>query len=176
MSHWVVILELLLHRCHHGDLNNGKSFVKSQLILTVGTIGGTLSSIGMISVGLRRPFILLVPKGNPNLYRSNFFKDFIDVNVGMWTSNNALVPDPERGHDILTSQPYHWPFLWTGIRMCSWDDRVIKFYLLGNPIIWWGSTLSVIVFVLMFMTYLIRSKRQLNDFKTNGILLTYLSE
>ena len=39
----------------------------------------------------------------------------------MMTSNNALVPDPDK-QDDLASQFWQWPFLHVGLRMCGWDD------------------------------------------------------
>ncbi|KAJ3415012.1 Protein O-mannosyltransferase 2 [Chytridiales sp. JEL 0842] len=74
--------------------------------------------------------------GGKNAFRRKFWKDFIDLNVAMWTSNNALTPDPDREPDNLTSSPYQWPLLLVGLRMCGWGDNDIKFFLLGHPIIW----------------------------------------
>lgn len=39
----------------------------------------------------------------------------------MMTSNNALVPDPDK-QDDLASQFWQWPLLHVGLRMCGWDD------------------------------------------------------
>jgi len=44
----------------------------------------------------------------------------------------------------LDSHPKKWPFLNVGVRMLNWDDKTVKFYLLGNPFIWWLGTLSII--------------------------------
>jgi dolichyl-phosphate-mannose-protein mannosyltransferase len=60
----------------------------------------------------------------------------------MMTSNNALVPDPDK-QDDLASKFWQWPILNVGLRMCSWDDNTIKYYLLGNPFVYWGSTVSL---------------------------------
>ena len=38
--------------------------------------------------------LYLVPPGQPTDYPSSFWRDFRDCNVGMYISNNALVPDP----------------------------------------------------------------------------------
>lgn len=82
----------------------------------------------------------------------------------MWTSNNALVPDPDK-EDILASVPLDWPMLRQGLRMCGWGDNQIKFYLLGTPIIWWGSTISLFVGLGLVGWYIARMQRQYKDWK-----------
>jgi dolichyl-phosphate-mannose-protein mannosyltransferase len=78
------------------------------------------------------------------------------------TSNNALIPDPDK-EDILASKPLDWPFLHLGLRMCGWGDNQIKYYLMGNPIIWWGGTLSILAFPLVVGLYLMRQQRRYQD-------------
>ena len=85
--------------------------------------------IGMIGVCF--PFLLhtddvangfgcdVVPAGDTKFYRSPFLRDFWHLNVAMMTSNNALIPDPDK-EDILASKPFDWPFLHLGLRMCGW--------------------------------------------------------
>ena len=74
------------------------------------------------------------------------------------TSNNALVPDPDK-QDDLASAFWQWPILNVGLRMCSWDDGVIKYFLLGNPLVYWGSTASLGGFGLLLVWYLLRWQR-----------------
>lgn len=76
----------------------------------------------------------------------------------MMTSNNALVPDPDK-QDDLASLFWQWPILNVGLRMCSWDDSTVKYYLLGNPLVYWGSTAGLIAFGLIIAWYLIRWQR-----------------
>ena len=76
----------------------------------------------------------------------------------MMTSNNALVPDPDK-QDDLASQFWQWPILNVGLRMCSWDDSVTKYFLLGNPLVYWGSTASLGISGLIFLWYLVRWQR-----------------
>lgn len=97
---------------------------------------------------------LTVPPGSGQLYRSTFFKDFIDHNVGMWTTNNALTPDADKEPDQLVSNPPQWPLLTVGLRMCGWGDQDIKYYLLGTPLIWWGGAAALVGFVVMTIVYL----------------------
>lgn len=80
----------------------------------------------------------------------------------MMTSNNALIPDPDK-EDILASKPLDWPFLRVGLRMCGWGDNQTKYYLLGTPLIAWGSTASLFVAFLTLGVYLIRQQRRFVD-------------
>ncbi|KAJ5231964.1 hypothetical protein N7468_004920 [Penicillium chermesinum] len=90
-----------------------------------------------------------LPPSDPGSYKSPFLKDFIHLNVAMMTSNNALVPDPDK-QDDLASKFWQWPILDVGLRMCSWDDSVVKYFLLG-------------VFGLLFLWYLLRWQRGYQD-------------
>ncbi|KAJ7720870.1 glycosyltransferase family 39 protein [Mycena maculata] len=103
-----------------------------------------------------------LPPADLKSYKSPFLRDFWHLNVAMMTSNNALVPDPDKA-DILASQPFDWPFLYLGLRMCGWADDQTKFYLLGNPIIWWGSSTSLIVALGALGVYLLRMQRKYAD-------------
>ncbi|KAG9301385.1 hypothetical protein G9A89_018057 [Geosiphon pyriformis] len=96
-------------------------------------------------------------------YRSKFLHDFWHLNVAMYTSNNALVPDPDK-EDNLASTPGQWPILEVGLRMCSWADDVVKYFLLGNPVVWWSGTLSLALYVIVLGWYLVRRQRQYQDF------------
>lgn len=87
----------------------------------------------------------------------------------MWTTNNALTPDNDKEPDQLVSKPYHWPLSLVGLRMCSWDNDAVKFYLLGHPLIWWGSAAAIVGFVFVCLFYMIRAKRHYNDWtKSNS--------
>ena len=108
-----------------------------------------------------------LPAAGEKAFKSNFLDDFIDVNIAMWSTNNALVPDEEK-KDNLASAPYQWPFVSVGLRMCSWADGNLKFYLIGTPIIWWSATASVIAMMLIVLIYSIRYRRGNVDFLTPG--------
>lgn len=103
-----------------------------------------------------------LPNGSTTVYKSTFLRDFIHLNVAMMTSNNALIPDADK-EDILASKPFDWPFLWNGLRMNSWADDSTKYYLIGNPAIWWGSTISIFVFLGTLLWYLARLQRRYAD-------------
>ncbi|ELU40091.1 protein O-mannosyl transferase [Rhizoctonia solani AG-1 IA] len=105
----------------------------------------------------------IVPPGNAKLYSSPFLRDFWHLNVAMMTSNNALVPDPDK-EDILASKPTEWPFLHVGLRMCGWGDDQAKYYLLGHPIVWWSGSLALGLSLLATGVYLLRAQRKYVDF------------
>ncbi|KAK4691980.1 hypothetical protein P7C71_g5132, partial [Lecanoromycetidae sp. Uapishka_2] len=110
----------------------------------------------------------IVPAGDPGSYKSPFWRDFIHLNVAMMTSNNALVPDPDK-QDDLASQFWQWPILNVGLRMCGWDDSITKYFLLGNPVVYWGSTASLFAFFGLLSWYLIRWQRGYEELKPSEI-------
>lgn len=73
-----------------------------------------------------------------------------------------MISDPDK-EDVLASTPTQWPFVGVGLRMCRWTDEMIKFYLLGNPMVWWSSILSVVVFAGLQVFYAVRARRQIQD-------------
>jgi len=109
-----------------------------------------------------------LPAAKPGAFKSPFLKDFLHLNVAMMTSNNALVPDPDK-QDDLASYWWQWPILNVGLRMCSWDDNVVKYFLLGNPIVYWASTASLGLFGLLVLFYLVRWQRGYNDLTLQDI-------
>jgi len=102
------------------------------------------------------------------MYRSPFLRDFLHLNVAMMTSNNALVPDPDK-QDDLASAFWQWPILHVGLRMCSWEDHITKYFLLGNPLVYWGSTASLGVVALIVAWYAIRWQRGYNELQVKDM-------
>ena len=90
------------------------------------------------------------------------------LNVAMMTSNNALVPDPDK-QDDLASQFWQWPILNVGLRMCGWDDHIVKYFLLGNPLVYWGSTTSLFLFLAGVAWYAVRWQRGYDPLKFTEI-------
>ena len=104
------------------------------------------------------------------LYKSPFLRDFWHLNVAMATSNNALVPDPDK-EDILASKPLDWPLLRVGLRMCGWGDQQVKYYLVGLPVIWWGGTISLVLGAAAAAVYVMRQQRKYVDMEPSACIL-----
>jgi len=98
------------------------------------------------------------------LPKTNFFKDFIQLNLAMMATNNALIPDPDK-QDDLASEAWQWPTLNVGIRLCGWGDDNPKYFLMGSPATTWISSIGIIIFAILVIYYLIRWQRQYKDFK-----------
>ncbi len=111
--------------------------------------------------------------GEIKLPKTSFIKDFIELNLAMMMTNNALVPDPEK-QDDLASAFWQWPTLNVGIRLCGWSDENVKYFLLGSPAVTWLSSIFLIVFVITTLTYILRWKRQYNDFADSQKLDKFL--
>lgn len=94
-----------------------------------------------------------LPPGNSTLYRSRFIEDFIECNIGMWRTNNALKQDPDLEPACIVSEAKDWPLMLKGIRMNGWGDDNVKFYMLGNPIVWWSGIASVVIICLILLVY-----------------------
>ncbi|TPX65799.1 dolichyl-phosphate-mannose---protein mannosyltransferase [Chytriomyces confervae] len=112
----------------------------------------------------------LLPPGGAAAYPQSFWRDFIDLNIAMWQANNALTPDPTKEPDQLTSKPHQWPIMQVGLRMCGWGDNELKYFLLGNPVVWIGSTVALVVFAAVCFVYLVRAQRRCGDWKNEDEL------
>lgn len=94
--------------------------------------------------------------------KTNFFKDFIHLNLAMMATNNALIPETDK-LDHLTSAAWQWPTLNVGLRLCGWGDDNIRYFLLGTPLSTWASSAAVVLFAVLFVLLVLRWQRQYND-------------
>lgn len=53
--------------------------------------------------------------------------------------------------------------MWNGLRMNGWGADQDKYYLIGNPVVWWGSTASLHVAVVLLVWYILRRQRHIHD-------------
>ncbi|TVY27966.1 Dolichyl-phosphate-mannose--protein mannosyltransferase [Lachnellula hyalina] len=86
-----------------------------------------------------------------------FFGKFWELQKVMWQTNAGLVES-----HAWDSRPPSWPILQRGINFWGKDNRQI--YLLGNPIIWWSSTLAVAIFVVFKGLAVLRWQRGFKDY------------
>lgn len=103
-----------------------------------------------------------------SLPKTKFFKDFIQLNIAMMATNNALVPDKEK-QDDLASEWWQWPSLNVGIRLCGWNDDNYKYFLIGSPATTWTSSFSIIVLIILIISYIFRWQRQIDDFNLKDV-------
>ena len=101
-----------------------------------------------------------LPVDNDYSYpKSNFFKNFIQLQRSMAASNNALIPDPSKNDNIASSW-WEWPLMKSGIRMSSWSAGVRKYYMFGNPLIIWATTINIPIFIYLLFSILIKWRNQ----------------
>lgn len=83
----------------------------------------------------------------PTFHQDNVVTKFFQLNTEMYRSNQRLTATHPYG-----SQWYSWPLMTRPI--FYWVSENSRIYLLGNPIIWWSSTVAV----LLSLMYVIRDK------------------
>ena len=76
----------------------------------------------------------------------------------MWKVNAGLV----EAHN-WDSRPDSWPILRRGINFWGRDHRQV--YLLGNPFVWWSSTVAVAIYALFKGIAIIRWQRSCGDYR-----------
>ena len=74
-----------------------------------------------------------------NYRNPGFLGKFWELQRVMWTTNAGLVES-----HAWDSRPPSWPILRRGINFWGKDHRQV--YLIGNPAIWWASTVAIAVY------------------------------
>ncbi|KAJ2714033.1 Protein O-mannosyltransferase 2 [Coemansia spiralis] len=92
------------------------------------------------------------------LVKRRLLRDTLWVNREMARSNNLLIPDPDR-YKHTESDPWTWPLLLYPMRLSSWADDSVKYYEVGNPVLWWASTACCIAYPLQLLYWLLRWRR-----------------
>ncbi len=90
-----------------------------------------------------------------NIKSLNIFQKFIELNKEMYTSNATLMA----GHPY-SSKWYTWPFMirpvyyWYEANPSTDSGQVLasRIYFLGNPIIWWASTIAIFYLLLNILS------------------------
>ncbi|ORZ25448.1 Dolichyl-phosphate-mannose-protein mannosyltransferase-domain-containing protein [Absidia repens] len=96
---------------------------------------------------------ILGPNAEKIKYRKpGFISKFLELNQVMWEVNQGLTQT-----HTYQSRPGDWPFLRRGINF--WGKHYKHIYLLGNPVIYWASTLSIGCYVVLKLVFLLLDKR-----------------
>ncbi len=75
----------------------------------------------------------------------NSFEKFAELNITSYQTNLVGI----KSAHPYSSKWYTWPIMKRPIFYWSWMDE--KIYLLGNPILWWGSSLATAIFICLFI-------------------------
>ncbi|KAF9040827.1 glycosyltransferase family 39 protein [Panaeolus papilionaceus] len=92
-----------------------------------------------------------------------FFAKFWELQKVMWTTNAGLTD-----RHTYDSRPDSWPRLRRGINFWVKDHRQI--YLVGNPMVWYLSTLAVGLYVAVRGFLILRAKRGFRDFDNTKVV------
>lgn len=76
-----------------------------------------------------------------NFQQMNIFSKFVELNTELYTSNARL-----GASHPYTSEWFQWPFMNKPIFYWDGNDGA-RIYLIGNPLVWWLSTLAAIYFL-----------------------------
>jgi dolichyl-phosphate-mannose-protein mannosyltransferase len=103
------------------------------------------------------------PKLGPDAERVNYAKPgflgkFWELQKVMWHTNAGLVES-----HAWDSRPPSWPILQRGINFWGKDHRQI--YLIGNPVIWWSSTVAILIYIAFKGLAIVRWQRGFQDYK-----------
>ncbi|KAF5529130.1 dolichyl-phosphate-mannose mannosyltransferase [Fusarium mexicanum] len=92
-----------------------------------------------------------------NYRNPGFFGKFWELQKVMWRTNAGLTDS-----HAWDSRPESWPILRRGINF--WGRQHKQVYLLGNPIIWWSSSVAVAIWVVFKAIAVLRWQRSCNDY------------
>ncbi|CAJ2503612.1 Uu.00g110060.m01.CDS01 [Anthostomella pinea] len=92
-----------------------------------------------------------------NYANPGFFGKFWELQKVMWRTNAGLVES-----HAWDSRPESWPILRRGINF--WGKQNRQIYLMGNPFVWYTSTLAVVIYVLFKGIAVLRWQRSCGDY------------
>ncbi|KAI8099175.1 glycosyltransferase family 39 protein [Halteromyces radiatus] len=103
-----------------------------------------------------------------NYPHSSFWMKFKELHQRMWTANRDLTETHP-----YQSRPPDWPMLRRGVSFWARDQRHI--YFLGNPALYWASTISIFTFLILFSFFKVRAHRQIKE-KFNPLRQQYYEQ
>lgn len=103
---------------------------------------------------------MLGPEAEKVNYKNpGFLGKFWELQKVMWTTNAGLVES-----HAWDSRPPSWPMLRRGINFWGKDHRQI--YLIGNPVIWWSSTVAIGIYFVFKGLSILRWQRGYKDYES----------
>ncbi|XP_074027332.1 protein O-mannosyl-transferase 2 [Leptinotarsa decemlineata] len=93
-----------------------------------------------------------LPNVSFEVYAPTFLERFLESHAVMLQGNAGL--KPKEGE--VTSRPWQWPINYKGQFFSGSHYRI---YLLGNPIIWWGNLVFILVFLMVFIINSVKMQR-----------------
>ncbi|XP_039310165.1 protein O-mannosyltransferase 1 isoform X2 [Solenopsis invicta] len=88
----------------------------------------------------------------------SFWEKFAELQVKMLFGGQ----EGQNSH-MYSSGPLEWPFMSRGIAYWVSNDSNAQVHLLGNIVVWYSGTISMIIYVTLLIFYLMRRRRQCFD-------------
>ncbi|XP_033647476.1 protein O-mannosyl-transferase 1-like [Asterias rubens] len=88
----------------------------------------------------------------------NFWGKFWELQMKMLTKNFEI-----NHQHRYQSSPQEWPFTQRGIAFWLSKNSNMQIYFLGNPVTWCVATVSILVFISILITFIIRDRRKCQD-------------
>lgn len=106
--------------------------------------------------------------------KAAFLKHVIELNQAMYNTNKALVQEENLQPVRIVSKPHEWFIMLRGLRMNNWDDNTTKFYMMGNPVIWYLSGLCILLSPIVLLINVIRNSRNNKKTKTKDVFEVFM--
>ncbi len=98
-----------------------------------------------MDVRFQKTLIGNVHQNDSSIKSMNVFEKFVDLNKQMYLGNTRLTAIHPYG-----SKWYTWPFMSRPI--FYWVLNNARIYYLGNPTIWWSSTIAMLMLLISYLT------------------------
>lgn len=87
-----------------------------------------------------------------------FFDKFWEIQMRMLKANVEIIQD-----HAFASRPTDWPIMKRGV--AYWMDATSnkQIFCMGNPFIWWCASISLFIYIGLFIFYLLRRRRLVYD-------------
>ncbi len=121
-----------------------------------------------MSMGFRRTLVGNQVPEDSSVIKANLFQKFSQLNIEMYKANQGL----NAGHPYGSAW-YTWPLMSRPI--FYWVKSNSRIYLMGNPMIWWTTTLAIVFLLTSYIFYgLKNSHKFLSTFLIAGYTLNLL--